>query len=318
VLDRLSIVIPSHHRADRLRDCLKSVTRHAPAGTEILVVDDASPDGIISSAAAEFADVRVLRLPKSLGFCAAANKGVSNTHHPIVEMLNDDTEVCAGWAQAGLACFADPTIGAVAPLVLQWPGRDTCEARIDSAGDWYYCGGVAGKRGHGQALSAKYLRRTRVFGASASSAFYRRTTLTEAGGFPESFKAYFEDIDLAFRLHWSGFDVLYEPESRVLHHVGSSYGKPADQLLEQQSCNEERVFWRNLPRRLLLQSLPAHAAVIAAKAWRRWWAGELRPFLRGRLRAFRELSYINRPCNRNQPSLRALARWKLDPCLWSE
>jgi GT2 family glycosyltransferase len=317
-LDSLSIVIPSHNRVDRLRDCLKSVTRHAPAGTEILVVDDASPGGIIFTAATEFAQVRALRLPIHSGFCAAANVGIANTHNPIVEMLNDDTEVCAGWAQAGLACFDDPSIGAVAPLVLQWPGGDTRESRIDSAGDRYSVGGVAGKRGHGRALSATYLRRTRVFGASASSAFYRRSALNQAGGFPESFKAYFEDIDLAFRLHWSGFDILYEPASRVLHHVGSSYGKPADELLEQQSCNEERVFWRNLPGRLLLRSLPAHAAVIAAKAWRRWRAGELNPFLRGRFRALRELSSMSRSSIGNQPSFRALARWRLDHRMWPE
>ncbi len=62
---RLSVVIPSHNRADLLRLCLASVLRRAPAGTEVVVVDDASPEGAASDAAAAFHGVRVLRQPRA-------------------------------------------------------------------------------------------------------------------------------------------------------------------------------------------------------------------------------------------------------------
>src|SRR5262249_19403901 len=123
-----------------------------------------------------------------------------------------------------------------------------------------------------------------------SSAFYRREALLRAGAFPESFGAYFEDIDLSFRLHWTGYRVFFEPRSCVLHRVSASYGaRPAPALLEQQSRNEELVFWRNLPGGPLLRALPRHLAVLAAKAWRRWRCGELLPFLRGRFQVLRQL-----------------------------
>jgi GT2 family glycosyltransferase len=320
VLDRLSIVIPSHDRVNHLRACLESVRTHAPDGTEILVVDDASVDGKISEAAAEFNSVRVLRLSRRKGFCGAANAGIQNTRCPIVEMLNDDTEVSSGWAEAALACFRDPSVGAVAPLTLFWPGGGLGQARVDSAGDRYYWGGVAAKRGHGRMLSEKYLQRGKVFGASASCAFYRRKALVEVQGFPESFGAYFEDVDVAFRLHRAGYEVIYEPASQVLHHVGASYGKPDANLLEQQARNEEQVFWRNLPAGALVRALPAHFAVVAAKAWRRWRSGELAPFLRGRLRLLSEITTIFQH-RRRLSSLRAahsLARWSVESRFWSE
>jgi GT2 family glycosyltransferase len=254
------------------------------------------------------------------GFCCAVNAGIEICRHPIVELLNDDTEVTAGWAEAALAAFADPTVGAVAPLVLYWPGGEIGEARIDSAGDRYYRGGIAGKRGHGRTLTSAYLRRDKVFGASASCAFYRRQALLDAGGFPESFDAYFEDVDLSFRLHWAGYDTLYEPASRVLHHVGSSYGKPDRHLLEQQARNEERVFWRNLPAGDLVRALPAHLAVVAAKAWRRWRTGELAPFLRGRLQVVGELPALlqhRRRLHRFRPQ-RGRANWHVEESFWTE
>jgi GT2 family glycosyltransferase len=175
--------------------------------------------------------------------------------------------------------FDDPKVAAVAPLVLVWPGDPPV---IDSAGDRYYLGGVAAKRGRGEQLGPVYLTSCRVFGASASSAFYRRDLVQRVGGFPESFGAYFEDVDLSFRLNRAGGVVMYEPASRVLHHVSASHGPPAGPLLEQQSRNEERVFWRNVPGREMAHALPRHLAVVAGKAWRRWREGTLIAFLRGR------------------------------------
>ena len=197
----LSLVIPSHNRPDLLRPCLASVVRHAPPDTEVLVVDDGSTARCVSAAAHDFPGARVLRLEQRGGFCAAANAGVRAARYSVVELLNDDTEVSAGWAEAALARFADPAVAAVAPLVLRGPPGQGGPPRIDSAGDRYFAGGVAGKRGHGEPLGPDYLRPGPVFGASASSAFYRRDVLLAVGGFPETFGAYFEDVDLAFRLH---------------------------------------------------------------------------------------------------------------------
>ena len=311
----LSVVIPSHKRADLLRLCLASVTRFAPHGTQIVVVDDGSKDAAVSRAAEEFAGVTVVRRAKAGGFCAAANAGIAAATSPIIQLLNDDAEVTDGWAESALGWFADPRIAAVAPLVLQNnPDRVArgLPPLIDTAGDEYDFGGFARKRGHNQetgdrrqesgsreqpngsaALSSSGLSPVScllspgfVFGASGCAAFYRRDALLRAGGFPEHFRAYFEDVDLSFRLRRLGFEIVYDPASVVWHRVSSSYGKrPSRRTLEQQSCNEERVFWRNVRGRERVRWLPRHAAVLAGKALRRWQEGTLLPWFLGRVRA---------------------------------
>jgi GT2 family glycosyltransferase len=301
----LSIVIPSHSRDDLLRLCLASVARFAPAGTEVIVVDDGSRGRRVSRAAGEFPGVRVVRRPRAGGFCAAANAGIAVATAPVVELLNDDAEVTAGWVEAALAWFASERIAAVAPLVLQNdPGRLArgLPPLIDTAGDEYDPGGFAVKRGHGQPWPVRSeesgVRRGRptphsplltphpCWGASACAAFYRREVILRAGGFPEHFGAYFEDVDLSFRLHRLGYEIVYEPGAVVWHRVSGSYGqKPSRRMLERQSCNEERVFWRNTRGRELPKALPRHAAVLAGKALRRWQEGAFLPWLLGRLRA---------------------------------
>jgi GT2 family glycosyltransferase len=316
----LTIVIPSHNRPDLLRACLGSVRRHAPARTEVLVVDDGSPEGSASRTARNFPGVGVLRLPEQRGFCVAANAGLRAARQPFVELLNDDTEVTAGWTDAALARFQEGAdVAAVAPLVLLWADDPELPARIDSAGDRYYAGGIAGKRGHGRPLTAAYLRPRVVFGASAAAAFYRREAVLRVGGFPEEFGAYFEDVDLAFRLRRAGYRALFEPASRVLHHGSASYRRPRT-LLEQQARNEERVFWRNVPGKALWQAVPLHLAVLAAKAWRRWREGNLLPFLRGRLRVLAEVPAIRRHRRRLRrlgPEL-PLRSWCVESRWWGE
>jgi GT2 family glycosyltransferase len=311
----LAIVIPSHNRADLLRLCLASLTRFAPPGTEVIVVDDGSRAAVVSRAASEFPGVKVVRRSRAGGFCVAANAGIAVATSPIVELLNDDAEVTANWADAALAWFADECVAAVAPLVLQNdPARLArgLPPLIDSAGDEYDRGGFAVKRGHGLECRKGEGEKGRrgeqggncslpphpfspspflfvagpVWGASACAAFYRRDALVRAGGFPEHFGAYFEDVDLSFRLRRLGFEIVYEPGAVVWHRVSGSYGRtPSRRTLERQSCNEERVFWRNVRGRELVRCLPRHAAVLTGKALRRWQEGTLLPWLLGRLRA---------------------------------
>jgi GT2 family glycosyltransferase len=125
-----------------------------------------------------------------------------------------------------------------------------------------------------------------VWGVSAAAGFYRRAAVLCAGGFPEHFGAYFEDVDLSFRLRRAGGEIVYDPASVVWHRVSGTYGRtPSRRTLERQSCNEERVFWRNVRGRNRARLLPRHAAVLAGKALRRWQEGVLLPWFLGRCRA---------------------------------
>jgi GT2 family glycosyltransferase len=294
----LSIVIPSHNRPDLETLCLRSILGGSANPSQIIVIDDGSPGQCSSRVAACFQEVTALRNSTPRGFAASANRGIAAAHGQIIQLLNDDTEVEPGWAEAALSHFADPTVGAVAPLVLRGPPHDGTPI-IDSAGDEYDVGGFARKRGNGQPVSAAFRVSCEVFGASASSAFYRADVLKAVGGFPESFGAYFEDVDLSWRIRRAGFRCIYEPKSIVWHRVGSSY-RANRTLLETQSRNEERVYWRNVPS--VWRMLPRHLAVLGGKALRRVREGTLVPWAVGRMRAFTEVPGIVRRRSSENPT----------------
>jgi O-antigen biosynthesis protein len=305
-----SIVIPTYNGRELLRRCLASIARHRPRDPglpiEVVVADDASNDDTAEWLAKSHPDVRLVRLDRNGGFCASANAGIAAARGRFIQLLNNDTEVSPGWVEAGLAPFADDTVGSVAPLVLV----RSDPARVDSAGDSYAWIGWPTKRGHGQP-TARWAARPveEVFGASGSSAFYRAEALRLAGGLDPLFGSYYEDIDLAFRLRWAGYRCVFTPESRIYHDVSATYDHGSLALQRRMARNAELVFWSNLPSgRLVLAILP-HLAFVAAQAAWRLSRGRLRPFFAGKVDAV-----LSWPAIRARRRLRAeLARVAVAP-----
>jgi GT2 family glycosyltransferase len=96
-------------------------------------------------------------------------------------------------------------------------------SRVDSAG--IETGWWSGPRDRGRGdLAARYAEPGTCFAPSGGAAFYRRSALDDAGGFDFAYFAYFEDVDLGYRLRRAGWVTAYEPRARVLHHGGATLG----------------------------------------------------------------------------------------------
>jgi GT2 family glycosyltransferase len=287
------VVIPTYNGRRLLEVCLASVERCRPASValEVIVADDASTDDTVDWLARTHPEARLVRLERNGGFCAAANAGLAAARGAVVQLLNNDTEVTPGWLEAGLAPFADPAVGSVAPLVLV----RSDPSRVDSAGDSYSLVGWPAKRGHGQP-ARDWLEHPsdRVFGASGSSAFYRARALAEAGAFDPSFGSYYEDVDLAFRLRWAGYACVFAPACRILHEVSASYDHARPALQRRMSRNAEILFWSDLPGGWLALAALPHLAFTIAQAFWRLARGRARPFVMGKLDALRELPSLRR------------------------
>ena len=246
-----SVVIPTYNGRRLLETCLASIARYRPLGP-----------GDRGDRRRRRLDRRHRRLARrgriptsawsgSSGTPASARRptrGSPRARGEFVQLLNNDTEVTPGWIEAGLAPFADPTVGSVAPLVLV----RSDPSRVDSAGDSLRAGRLAeqarprpARRPTGSTAPAD-----RVFGASGSSAFYRAEALRRVGGFDPSFGSYYEDVDLAFRLRWAGYDCVFTPRCRILHEVSASYDHARPALQRRMSRNAEILFWTDLPASL--------------------------------------------------------------------
>ena len=98
-----------------------------------------------------------------------------------------------------------------------------------------------------------------VFGATGGAALFRREMLDQVGGFDESFFAFFEDADLAWRAQAHGWRALYAPAAVVYHHHSATaqHGSPAKLYLV--GRNRVRTLAKNATSGMLLLNAPVDA-----------------------------------------------------------
>ena len=95
-----SLIIPVHNAPDVLDRCLESVYATVPDGAEVIVIDDASTDGEVTSVLHRWQkragpSWQFHFQKQNLGFVATVNRGMKMTQRDIV-LLNSDTEVTPG------------------------------------------------------------------------------------------------------------------------------------------------------------------------------------------------------------------------------
>ncbi|ASJ02086.1 glycosyl transferase [Thermococcus profundus] len=89
----VSVIIPTHNRADLLRRAIDSVLYQTFEDFELLVVDDASTDNtpeVVESI--DDGRVRYLRLKKNSGAPVARNTGIKKSRGEFIAFLDDDDE----------------------------------------------------------------------------------------------------------------------------------------------------------------------------------------------------------------------------------
>jgi glycosyltransferase involved in cell wall biosynthesis len=116
---KISAVLCTHNRADRLRDALQSLRRQTlpPDAFEIIVVDNRSTDStpaLVRDLQSSAPNLRYVR-EEELGLNPARNRGWQSATAPYVAYLDDDAVAAPEWLEALVAAFETvrPTPAAV-------------------------------------------------------------------------------------------------------------------------------------------------------------------------------------------------------------
>jgi GT2 family glycosyltransferase len=277
----LSVVIPNWNGLRFLKTCLDALGRQTHSHVEVIVVDNASADGSGAFIREQYPHVRLIELPENRGFTGACNAGMAAATGAFVALLNNDTEVDAGWAAAVIAAFErDPQVGMVASKMLLFDRRD----HIHTAGDYFTVNGVAGNRGVWQRDEGQFDREEYVFSACGGSSAYRRTMLDQIGLLDDDYFFLLEDVDLGWRAQLAGWRCLYTPHAVVYHHLSATGGGVTASYYD--GRNRILLLMKNLPAALWRKYgwLIVRAQLASAFSALRAWRGEAaRARLRGML-----------------------------------
>jgi GT2 family glycosyltransferase len=223
-MSEVTISIVSYCQKALLDRCLGQIYGLSlPAAWRTVVVDNNSSDGSAEMVAQCYAWVKLIKMRKNAGFAGGHNAAYSQTDSPIFIILNPDVKILPGSLEVLVEAFEKfPKAAVVGPQLLNPDGSLQFSARRFY--DWKT---VLGRRlpfPGGKQLSDLHLMKNVdhsavrcvdwVLGAAMG---IRRSAFGGKELFDTRYKLYFEDVDLCYFAHKRGWDVLYCPQSIMIH-----------------------------------------------------------------------------------------------------
>lgn len=199
---RVTVVVPVHDRPHELDRCLSALG----GATDVLVVDDASPEPTVIAAVASRHGARLLRRQVNGGPGAARTSGLAEVTTELVAFVDTDVTVDSGTGGGlrGLVpVLDDPTVAVVAPRIASRPGPSML-ARYEVAHSPLDLGPD----------------RATVHPAGRVAYLPSATWLVRRRALPDGFTAGMrvaEDVDAVWRLHAAGWRCVHHP-AVVVHH----------------------------------------------------------------------------------------------------
>ena len=215
---RVSVVIPTHNRKEKLLACLEALGRQTvlPQEFEVVVVDDGSTDGTrgaLEERSFPFA-LRYFRQDPA-GPGAARNLGIAEARGELVLFIGDDILADERLIEEHLVAHATrPDQGAAILGHIDWPSSLPRNAVME-----YVCGDAMLQFAYSYIPAAHTLDHRFFYTSNIS---LKRQFLAEAAdagiGFDPDFRhAAFEDSEYAYRLMPRGLRIHYAPAARAFH-----------------------------------------------------------------------------------------------------
>ncbi len=285
----LSVVLVAWNSGDSLHRAMEAIqlsARDTGGEIELVVIDNASTDGAVDRLAHSSTHT-VVRNPLNVGYGVAAAQGASLARAPWLLFINPDVIVAKSFVQALLDAMREAP-AEVATLVPDMrytsnPSLINCRGvTVDEIG-------IPAEVDSGLEADDT-VAPAHVFGGSTGCCVVRASALSSVGGFELVYFAYFEDVDLAVRLHEAGYTARFVPAALVFHEGSASVGEGSPLKTHLVARNRRLFFQLNGPRtirastwRLLVETGHAVVSIVSGPS--------IRP-VTGRADALRQHAYL--------------------------
>jgi len=243
----VSIIIPVFNKIEYTLRCLYSIyINNTTESYEVIVVNDASSDDteILTS---NIHGLIYIKNSSNMGFLQSCNIGAKSSRGEYLCFLNNDTCVQPGWLDELVDTFRrEKQVGLVGSKLVYPNGL------LQEAGGIIWNDGTGYNYGIGDdANKPEYNYMREVDYCSGASIMVNKDIFENIGGFDKDYiPAYYEDVDLAFKISELGYKVLYQPLSKLMHHEGVSSGSNLRKGIKQYQEINHKIFVKKWDARL--------------------------------------------------------------------
>lgn len=264
---RVTACVVSYNTAHHLPGVLATLTAQTHPDLDVVVVDNASADD--SVAAARRCGVRVVANRRNRGFAGAANQALALTGADALLLCNPDVRLAPDHVTRLVAALdADPRVASAQGKLLRFPEPDQPRV-IDTTGHLAFRTRLFRNRGEGRPDDGTFDTPDEPFGVSGACALYRVDALHDVAVAGEVFDAdlfaFFEDVDLDWRLRLRGWRAAYVPTAVADHERGGAGVRRSAFVEELNYANRLLVVVKNDDPAALARALPEVGITTALK-----------------------------------------------------
>jgi len=216
----ITIIIAAYNNVDITLNCLLSIlVFETKLKYEIILIDDHSSMVDYRTFGFKF---RVIRNNMNFGFIKSNNLASKKARGKFLFFLNNDTLINNSTInELHKSYFFNENVGAIGSMSL------SNQFLIQEAGAFTFKSGTCWNYGRGENPKKSIYNFTKeVDYCSACSLFIKKRLFYKLGFFDTRYcPAYYEDVDLAFKIREKKLKVLYEPKSFLYHYEGSTSGR---------------------------------------------------------------------------------------------
>lgn len=238
----VSIIIPVYNQYNLTINCLMSIAKNVNADYEIIVVDDYSKDKT-RFLEKTICGLKVIHNDTNMGYLKNCNKAVKMAKGKYVYLLNNDTQMI-GDAISPLVEYMNKNdrVGAAGSKLITYSGKlQEAGCIIDKKGKTIPIG-----KGNNP-LEAEYNIIKKVDYCSGASLMIRKELWDAINGFDEVYgMGYYEETDLCMQIKKKGYEVVYIPQSEVVHFVSKSFCEKRHKLIN----DNRKIFTKKWKRYL--------------------------------------------------------------------
>jgi GT2 family glycosyltransferase len=286
-MPEVSIITALHNCAELTRAYIDSLIKHtSEIDWELILVDDASTDktqDLLSSYASN-PKIRILRNENNMGYSASNNKGSQIAQAPILAFLNNDLLLTPHWLEPMIWALKNSKKPGIIGNVQFNPSTNL----IDHAGVFFGLDGMPRQARKNRKKPPKS-QLTEWYAVTAACMLISREVFMTEGGFDESYRNGFEDIDLCVKLKHRGYHHYVCNNSQIFHCVSSSPGRHKNN--DRNSLTFEKRWTEDTKKWGELDWAPEYLHRYA----RQWWKFNLGKFLKALsiLRKDRKTKHLN-------------------------
>ncbi|MDD3777660.1 MAG: glycosyltransferase family 2 protein, partial [Actinomycetota bacterium] len=263
----ITISIVNLNGKDYLKDCLDSIAQldYPSPKIELIVVDNGSTDGSVEFLSQHYPQVKVIANKTNQGFAPANNQAAQQASGEYIAFLNNDTRVDPQWlTELVRPLLGQNEIAAAGSKVMSADGKN-----IDFAGGMINFEGKGFQIDYGlPAEQDQHHNMVYQPFVNGGAMMVKTDIFRHCGGFDSDFFAYYEDVDLGWRLWVLGYKVVFVPQSIVYHvHHGTSQVFSDDKLRFLKERNSLYSVFKNYDDHNLARALAATFGNVFNRLW---------------------------------------------------